>query len=382
MRTFASSILHISASTRLILAMFRLYAGIAESFGRALMDMLYKQYPDQIAQMKADPKANPAYVGNKLLQIAKKENQGSEDRAEDAIQNWFTYLVQSKWNFSKDFDNYSDALKAAYSNIRTRAISKSMDTSRKKKHEKSIDEAYGVRGESGGEPEGGESRMPTPSETNLGKALDDQVAIKSFIELIDDLIPDLRASLSDETRALFDLVFFDEIGSFGSDVDENMNQASEFKEKRPDLYEAHEKRWSGFVGDTRKKLLDEIWNFIKKHMTPDEYDTLKEVFFSDTSPKAVRKIERQKIQSKKDEQQGKDERKLARFKYEEGQGTLDPKEMKSYRNLEKKLRDQGVNVDDIWPEEKPDDKTWELHNKNRAAASLIKITARVAACWV
>lgn len=362
--------------------MFRLYAGVADSFGKALIDMMYKQYPDQVAEMKADPNASPSAVGNKLMGIAKSENQGSIDRAEDALQNWFTYLVKSNWNFAKDFPTYKEALKAAYSNARARSISKSMDTSRKKKFEKSIDDTYGVRGEGGSDPEGGEARMPTPGESSLGKALDDQTAIKSFIDMIDDLIPDLRATLSDETRSLFDLIFFDEIGSFGSDVDENMNQASALKEKRPDLYKSNEKRWSGFVGDTRKKLLDEIWNFIDKHMTPDEYEVMKETFFADTTPQDVRKIEKKKIQRKKDEQQGKDERKLARFKYEEGQGTLDPKDLKAYKNLEKKLRDQGVEVDDIWPEEKPDDKKWTLHSKAASMIPVTQIVARIAASLV
>ena len=363
--------------------MFRLYAGIAEGFGKAIIDILAKQYPDQVEDMKSDPNGHPGHVGNKLMAIARRQNQGDEQRSMDAIQDWFTYIVSSNWNFAKDFPTWKEALnRGIYPNVKNRSISKSKETSRKKKYEKSIDDAYGARGEGGGDPEGGEGRMPTPDESSLAKALDDQTAIKSFVELIDDLIPDLRATLSEDTRALFDLIFFDEVGSFGSDIKENMEQATKLKEKEPELFEEHAKRWSGFVGDTRKKLLDEIWKFIDDHMTPDEYESLKEMFFADTTPQEVRKIERKKVQNKKDEQQGKDERKLARYKWQEGQGVLDPKEMKSYKNLEEKLRSQGVNIDDIWPEENPSDKAWPLHSKAASSLPLAKIAARVAASWI
>jgi hypothetical protein len=116
-------------------------------------------------------------------------------------------------------------------------------------------------------------------------------------------------------------------------------------------------------------------------MTPDEYESMKEMFFSDTTPQEVRKIERKKVQNKKDEQQGKDERKLAKYKWQEGQGVLDPKEMKSYKNLEEKLRSQGVNTDDIWPEESPKDKEWALHSKAASSLPFTRIAARIAACF-
>jgi hypothetical protein len=390
----------LSSSFRLILAMFNLAAGIEDGFGKAVVDILKKQYPGQKVEV------NPSSVGHKLMAIAKKQNQGNEQRAMDAVQDFLSYIVGAgagtvkevegqggdtetkytrgrEWDFATDTaDTWQAALDAIYANMRLRSMSKSMENSKRKKIERSIDDAYGKRGEDGGSPDGGEGRMPTPDENSLSKALDDQTAIKSFMDMMDDLIPDLRNHLSTDALKLFELIFDDEVGGFGSDIKDNMNQASALKEKYPDLYKKNEKRWSGFVGDLRKKLLDEIWDFIDNNMTSDEYQSLKDMFFSDTTPEEVRKIEKGKSQGKLDYQQGIDERKLSRLTWKKENESLDPKEEVSLKNLEKKLRDQGVDVDSIEPQEKPDDKSWKLHNKAtpKAASSInhLLVAARLA----
>jgi len=410
-----TSSLRVSASTRFILAMFRLIASIEADFGRAIVDILKDQYPDQ----KVD--IDPASVGFKLMNIARRQNQGDDQRAMDALQDFLSYLVgagpatekevrievddpksptgkrpdtktvyerSDAWNFAtQTADTWQGALDAIYSNLRLRAMSKSMEQSKRKKREKSIDDTYGQRDEGGGSPEGGEGRIPTPSESSLSKALDDQTSVKKFIDIIDEMIPELRKSLGTDTRKLFDLIFYDEVGGFGSDIKDNMNQAPAFAKKHPDLYEKNKKRWSGFVGDLRKKLLNEIWTFVENHMSDEELGVLWDEFYSDTTPKGVEKLEGEKIKRKEDYQQGIDERKLARFKWMAQQGTLGEKDKISYSNLDKKLRSQNVDVDAIDSEEHPNDKTWKLHTKVKAVASnypqldIFRIAARIVTLW-
>jgi len=327
--------------------MFRLYADINTGLGKGLLDLLKKSYPGETIDM------NPQAVGAKLMNIAKKQVQQDETRAQDVIQDFLTYLVSKDWDFKKDFPKWQDALDAIYTNVRRRAISESMGKSRKKKRERSIEQAYGQRPEGGGDPEGGEGRMPTDPESLLGQALDDKAAVKEFIDLIDEHITDLKGTLSPDSRALFDLIFEDNIGSFGSDIKENMGQASALKDKHPELFKEHEKRWSGFVGDLRKKLLDEIWKYLDEYMEPAAYDQLKETFFGDVDPSAVRRMEKKKVQEKLDYQRGIDERKVSRFKWKAEQGKLSPSEQKSYDTLKKKLEKEGVDVGAIPAEENP-----------------------------
>ena len=327
--------------------MMRLYADINTGLGRGLLELIKKSYPGE--KIDLDPQS----IGAKLMNIAKKQVQQDETRAQDVIQEFLSYLVSKNWDFKKDFPKWQDALDAIYTNVRRRAISESMGKTRQKKRERTVDQAYGQRPEGGGDAEGGEGRMPTDPDTLLGKALDDKAAIKEFVDLIDEHVDDLRNSLSKDSRALFDLIFEDNVGSFGSDIKENMGQASAFAEKNPELFKQHEKRWSGFVGDLRKKLLDEIWRYLDEYMEPAAYDALKETFFADVDPSAVRRTEKKKVQDKLDYQRGIDERKVSRFKWKEEQGSLSPAEKKSYDTLKKKLEKEGVDVGAIKAEENP-----------------------------
>lgn len=360
--------------------MFRLYADIQSDFGKSVLWILKKQYPDQ------DVNADPRQVGHKLYNIALKQNQYNDQRAQEAIQDFLTYLISANggkgWNFpTQTSPKWEEALSAIYSNVRTRAMSKSMENSRRKKREKSVDDAFGVRGEGGSDPEGGEARMPTTDETALGKALDDKAAAKEFIDLIDDHVGDLKNSLTPASRVLFDLIFDHDVGGFGSDVKDNMGQAAELKtyltdgtvegkkvsEPTPEMkaiYEKNAKRWSGFVGDTRKKLLDEIWAFIDSNLTPGEYNTLKETFFADTTPSDVARLKKEKEKGKDDYQRGIDERKIGRYKWQEENGQLSPKDQTSYDSLKKKLQGQGVDLTSI-EAISPDTKTKDLEKAKK-----------------
>lgn len=395
-----NSSVRIASSVRLILAMFNIIADIKQNFGRAVIDILKNQYPDQ------DVNINPGTVGSKLMAIAMSENQNDPVRAEEVVQDYLAYLSVGKtkevmktvkevdesgeivekqipvetgemWNFRKDFDKWEDALKAIYTNVRRRGISRSISQQRKKKREKSVDDAFGTRGEGGGAPEGGEAKIPTAESSPLGKALDEKAAVKEFVEVLGEYLPELERSLSHDSRCLFELIFEDEVGSFSSDINANMNQASALKEKFPELYEKNSKRWSGFVGDLRKKLLNEIWNFIENYMTPGDFEVLRDQFFSDVSPEYVRRMERKKLEEKGSEQTEKDKRKLSRLKWQQEQGTISPSDKTRLESLTKKLKGQGVNVDAIEASEKGE----ETSKRKSAASSIIyDIAYRVAFC--
>lgn len=344
----------IAASVRVILAMFRLYADIESGFGRAIIDLLKKQYPGAEIDVPAGT------IGHKMMAIARREVQNNDSDAYDVLQKFLTYITTGSefvsdpegnrvrrtkaepFDFTKESPTWQDALKNIYSNIRLRGIEVSKGKTNRGKKERSVDQAYGKRPEGGGDAEGGEGRMPTPDDTSLGKALDDKAAIREFMSVIDDHIDDMRGSMPLEQQILFDLIMKDEIGGFGSDIKDNMGQATAYKEKlesgSPEekaIYDKNAKRWSGFVGDTRNKLLDSIWNYVDKHLTPEEYRIMKETFFADTSPQAVRKIEKDKAQGKVEYQRGIDLRKYRRL--QEKGDSLSDGDKKTFENLSKKL---------------------------------------------
>lgn len=352
-----TSIKNIAPSMRLMLAVFRLQANLETGFGKAIIDILSRAYPGE----KID--ASPSEVGRKLMWVARRETQNNETRAQDVIGDYITYLVSSDWasRFKTDFPDWKGALSAIYTNIRRRAISESQGHMRKKKRTKSVDDAFGKKDDGGGSPEGGEGQMPTPDTNELGKALDDRTSLREFYDVIDDYLPELRASLSPECLALFDLVMEDEVGGFGSDIQDNMNQATALREKHPDLYKKNEKRWSGFVGDTRKKLLNSIMDFVQDHMTPGDFHVLRDTFFSNVDPSYVRRVEKEKIQEKEDYQTGIDERKYSKLVWLRDNSKLTEKDEKEMDRLGDKLKSMKIDVESIPGEEKPDAKSWKLH---------------------
>lgn len=358
---------YISPGIRLAYVIIRLAADIERGFGLAILQILEEQYPDQTIEV------TPSEIGNKMMAIARRQLQNNNADAMDAVQDFLTYImtgtefvgaeegeerkkrtVSEPWNFRKDFDKWKDALNAIYSNLKRRSMSRSIGKSKKK--ETGIEEAFGDRPEGGGHPEGGEAQIPDTSEVDMSKALDNRAAIKEFFELMAEYIPLLEASLSPDTKKLFDLIFYEEIGSFGSDIKENMNQAPAFKEKYPDLFKANEKRWSGFVGGLRKRLLEEIEKFVETKLPRQDYEVLYEEFFSDTTPREMEKVELRKVQEREEYQRGIDERKIADYKWMEEHGVLPPGEQKSYDNLIKKFKKQGIDTDKIQSKKPSSDK--------------------------
>ena len=261
--------------------------------------------------------------------------------------------------------------------------------------DKSIDDAFGTRGEDGGDPAGGEARIPDTGE-GIGGALDDKVAIKEFMDLLNAEIPNLRKTLSLDEDTLFDLIFYEDIGGLSSDIKANMGQASEFKDKlmqTPEgqaIVQKNEKRWSGYVGDLRKKLLVKINDFVENTLSPAQQQVLYDTFFSDTTEGALEEAEQQKEKGKIDYQRGIDERKVARWKWEiQNKGPLNEKNQKSYTALVRKLQSEGVDANSIEPNEDPEGSaktTKGLRDKRTGGpeisgtqqASLMQIAARVA----
>lgn len=384
--------------------MMRLYAGIESNFGKAVLDILRKQYPGQEITETAGS------IGAKLMSIARKQLQGNDTNSEEAIQNFLTYITTGSthetdergvikrdedgepimrttgkpWDFAKDFDNWNDALRAMFNNLRTTAMSGSMGNSRRKKNERSVDDAFGTRDEDGGAKGNGEGRMPTPVDTELGKALDDHAAAKEFFDAIQDWLPELEKTLSPEEKIIFDSIMEDDTGSFGSDIKENMGHASLlkaiFQEKLPEVYAKHEKRWSGYVGDTKKKLLKKITDFAEEELPESVYDTLYDMHGAD--PRESEKIENKKLQDKDDYQRGIDERKVARLKARaEADPGLSPKDEEELARLTKKLDGMGVDVDAIKPDAnagagKP--KKPKAGEKAAQSASLVAMASNIA----
>lgn len=414
----------IAPSIRLAYVIFRLSADIESGFGKAILDILKQQYPGSEKEMEADGVV-PSKVGGKLLAIARKELQYNDVEAMDAAQDLLTYIATGSqyetdesgqvvrapsesdpeksvpkkrekakpFDFTKGSKTWKEALGNIYSNMRTTAMSRSMGKFKKKETETGISEAFGRRTDEG-KYEGAEERVPDIDDDNISKALDDRASVKSFMDAMDEYIPSLKASLSEDTKRLFDMIFYYEIGGFGSDIKENMGQASslkdmvlgegQFKDKKyekhwePSVYESNQKRWSGYVGDLRKRLLQEIHTFIEKKLPKVGYEKLYEFFFSDTTPREVEKLEEGKAKEREDYQRGIDERKIADFKWIEEQGhKLSDKDQKSYDNLKKKFKKQDINLDEV-EAKKPDAKKLKRLGIPDTASDLSKIASRIA----
>lgn len=353
--------------------MMHLQAGFESDAGRYILDILRKQYPGQ------DITETAGSIGAKLMSIARKQLQGHDSDSQDAIQKFLQYISTGSqhetdargvikrdaegepvmrstgkpWDFAKDFDTWDKALKAMFNNLRTTAMSGSMGKSRRKKNERSVDDAFGTRDEDGGAKGNGEGRMPTPVDTELGKALDDHAAAKEFFDAIADWLPKLEKTLTPEEKIVFDSIMDDDIGSFGSDIKENMGHATFLKDKfqtqLPAVYQKHAGRWSGFVGDTKKKLQKKITDFAEEELPESVYDTLYDTHGAD--PRESEKLESKKSQEKDDYQRGIDERKVARLKAKaDGDSGLSSGDEAELARLTKKLEGIGVDVDAIKPD--------------------------------
>lgn len=410
----------IAASIRLIFAMHRLYANLEAGFGGAVLKILKEQYPDQLDDFDVTATQVGQMMVNAAKKELQNNYDAALDAVQDfllKITKGQTNFRETTKKGRPGASTWRQALRNILNNVRTTAMSSSMkqwrstmspedeyaallwkkqnqgqgktkpwtpDDDKKMKslektlkeegkdisdirpdrkkyftqRTKSIDEAFGKRSEEGGDPSGGEANIPDSGSGGLSKALDDKASIKQFYDLLDEHIPELKRSLSEDASALFTLVFDYDIGGFGSDIKDNMGQASELQsyltqgviegkkvteptDSMKKIYKDNSKRWSGFVGDLRKQLLDEIWDYISDHLTKGERDVLRDQFFGDTSPDEVRKKEKKVTQEKSNYQRGIDERKVARLKWQLENGS-DPKAQKDLDTLTKKFGQEEV----------------------------------------
>ena len=439
----------LSVSTRFILAVLRLSANIAEGFGGAVVEILRKQYPEMLKEMKEDPqyKENPgASIGHKMVAIARKQLQYNEQDAYDAIQDFLVYITSSKYDFRAETkkgrpgaSTWRQALGNIYANLRSRSMSHSFKKfkagkftdeeryadmlwrrnqvisgnprytwgdedddelgklgrsllsrdvdlkkiiptklRRKNTRDKSIDEAFGKRGEEGGAPEGGLGRIPQTTETPSGMPVDEKAAKKSFLETLDRIIPDLKDNLPltaenlSAQRFLFEFIFDDEgSGTFLPDIKANMGQATDFRDylemiatgkcidcegkgcekckgtgQRPvgpkakeaqAILDRYGKRWSGFVGDTRVRLMKSIQKFTEEYLPDHEYEQLWNEFFTDVSPQAVEKAQKRVELEQLSYQRGLDLRKIVRMQEREKLGMLSEKDKQDLTKLRQKV---------------------------------------------
>ena len=439
--------IRLSASTRLILAVLHLSADIAEGFGKAVIDILQKQYPEMKQELAEDPayaENAAASIGHKLVAIARKQLQYNEQDAYDAIQDLLVYLTSSKFDFkakskkgNPGAKNWRQALNNVYTNLRGRAMSRSFKKFKKGKatdeeiyadmlwrrnqvinenpryswededddelnslgaelvkggvdiksivptkmrrkniRDKSIDEAFGKRGEGGGAPEGGEARLP-----DEGMAVDDKAAQKSFLEALDPIVPDLIRSLPltadglPAQRFLFNFLYEEEdSGAFSAGIDSNMKKATMFRnyleeismrqgprsDEAKAILKRYGNRWSGFVGDTRTRLLKSIQDFVEEYLPDHEYEQLWDEFFSDTSPKKVEDIQIRKDLKQMSDQRGKDLRKLIRMQERDKLGLLNEKEKQGINSLRKRLQKE------ISQEYRDREIEWDAYMKKRS----------------
>lgn len=328
-------------ATRIFIAALHRYytdASMINNWGKGVIGILKKQFPGQ------NVTATPSEIGKRLYSIAMRELQRNPNDAEDLVQEFFTYITtgtdrptsgeesekNQPWNFADDFETWQEALKNMYTNLRHRAISRSRTRYHKemvqaidpktnepkvdaegkpvmveaqKMRQRSIDDAFGKRSDEGSGPRAqGEGRIPTPDASPIGQALDEKTAIKEFLDVIDEFVPDLKQGLDFSERVLFDVIFEDGIGSFSSDIKENMGQSTALKEKLQQIAEdpnnkssvtaqavldRYGKRWSGFVSDARKKLLDKIQNYVEYNLSKREFNTLWDMFYEGSKPKHV-----------------------------------------------------------------------------------------------
>lgn len=280
----------ISAVTRTFIAALQ-YAkidmNIAMNFGKAVLNILRKNFPDDPKHPEKNVDMSPEFcaeVGKKMYYIARKEVQYNEQDAYDLVQEFLTYIAtgtdrpvnvydkktgelikEAVPNQPFDFKsskNWKTALGNIYYNLKTRGISRSRTNyemqkvqktdpkgnpmvdeqgnpvmvERQRRKQKSIDDAFGKRTTEGGPREMGEQRMMTPPENALSESLDNRAAIDEFLDAIHGNIPAMKKDrrFTFLESELFDLVM-DGTGSFSNDIQENMGAASALRKRIEDI---------------------------------------------------------------------------------------------------------------------------------------------------
>jgi len=349
-------------AVKFIRAFWRLARELEEDIGRSIKELIESQFDGQtLDKSPIDVWKLVKWKLNGISGLSKEEHL-------DVVQDFLRYLVESKHDYSDTAKTPKGAFDLFLYNIKQRGLSKADQLHTRYRMEKL--EEKGVEEPRADKPTRKQKLRGQEgiSIKELTKVLDEQVDIKKFLDTLDDVIPDLISQLPFDQAALFDLIFYEDEGTFKPDIQANNAQATRFREflgkmdtpEAKQILKKNQKRWSGYVGDTRKKLLQNIQEFINDNLTEKEYDIFYQTFFSDTTPAEVEKHEMGIEAEKEKEALEKSKRKLERYKKKELEGKLTPREKKMYRNLEKKLQKAGIGEEeepvtqrlpDTWEEE-------------------------------
>jgi cell shape-determining protein MreC len=160
----------------------------------------------------------------------------------------------------------------------------------------------------------------------------------------------------------------------------------EIKKKNPNLDEKKLQgkinlKWAAYLGDLRKKLLKELWDFIDSHMTPGDYEALKEEFFSETTPQAVRGLEKEKAQKQVDYQRGRDYRTILKARKDKKEG--DTRIQNLVEKLEKELKKEGKSLEDelAKEEKKGNSGSDEPEGQSQISSIAASISTRIVRPW-
>lgn len=232
-------------------------AGENAMMGRAIREHLEGLYDGEL-------KLTDDQIGDKAMKV---QRYSQEDDKEDVVQDLMRYLHESKWK-SAHAQTIDQAFAQLLSNLRVRSQSQGMSDLKKRKKVVPLEDLW---------DEEQVKALKTDPESSLGKPADERVDILNFIENLDAELPLLMEQLTPDEKALFDVIYNDDTGTFTPDIKQNMNQSASLKEKYPDIYKKNAKRWSGFVGDLRKKLLKKIYEFTEKDISEGSWDTMAEM---------------------------------------------------------------------------------------------------------
>lgn len=234
---------------RLRFALHSIIALRTADLGFAAIEILKKRFP------KEELGISPQKAGEQLRYMAYKGGRKSNEDQEDIIQRALEYWISAPTAGTKIRESWSFLL----NHVKMRSITQSQ-ADRKNRHRFRPEQE---------DDEEDQTQSGAPD-------LDNVVGIKDFLEDLDDEIVDLEGKLTKDEKALFDLIFRDGVGAFSPGVKDNMSQSTALKEKHPEMFERNKMRWSGFVGDLRKKLLKKIESFLLEDASPTLRQRLRE----------------------------------------------------------------------------------------------------------
>jgi len=210
------------------------------------------------------PSEDDKKVGERLLRAALRGGAKTVPDQADAVMGTLSNIVEK--GHSIEADSADSALNILLNWVTRRAMSDSRTRRSRGRHHEPLDD---------------ESDEEPGHHEETGLTLDDKVDIHRFMEDFADDLEEIRSSLSPEERILFEVIFDDGVGDFRPGIEENMGQSTALKAKMsealPDVVRRQEKRWSGYAGDLRRKLLHKIEKYVEEDMPETVWDQMHDV---------------------------------------------------------------------------------------------------------